>query len=177
MSRLRIKSRTGGFTLLEIMIVVTIMAIVVGIGLPRFQSIFDVQIKSAIRRLVGTVRFTFNEAAMKKGFYRLFYDINENQYYVQRLAVTGEFLEEETSMLKKQTLPAGIMFEDVVTIHAGKIDEGVTFTQFFPNGYAERTVIHLKDAYETQYSLVIHPLTGRVEVFDRYIDIVEGQIQ
>jgi prepilin-type N-terminal cleavage/methylation domain-containing protein len=164
-----------GFTLLELLIVLTIVAVVVGIGLPRFESVFDVRIKSAVRKLIGTVRFTFAESAIKKGYYRLFYNLDEQRYYIRRLAATGEFLQEDASLVQDETLPEGISFIDVVTLHGGKEDKGEAFTQFFPNGFAERTVIHLKDDYGAQYTLLIQPLTGRVEVFDRYVDFTEGQ--
>jgi prepilin-type N-terminal cleavage/methylation domain-containing protein len=169
--------RRRGFTLLEILIVITIVTIVIGIGLPRFQSIFDVQIKSAIRKLIGTVRFTFYEAAMRKGYYRLVYDIDRQAYYVRRLAITGEFMEEGTGMVRDEILPPGIYFKDVVTPHGAKEDKGQPFTQFFPNGFAERTAIHLMDEYGAEYTLVIQPLTGRVEVYDRYVDFSEEEIR
>lgn len=164
-----------GFTLLEILVVIAIAATIVAIGLPRFQSVFDVQIKSAIRRLIGTIRYTFHESAITKGYYRLIYNIDEQRYTVKRLAMTGEFLQEDSSLVQEEQLPVGIYFEDVVTMHAGKIDEGETFTQFFPNGFAEHTVIHLRDEYGSQYTLLIQPLTGRVEVMEGYIDIIQGE--
>jgi prepilin-type N-terminal cleavage/methylation domain-containing protein len=172
---LRKRGRRRGFTLLELLIVITIVAVVIGIGLPRFQSVFDVQIKSAVRKLIGTIQYTFHEAAIKKGTYRLVYNIDEQMYSLTRLAMTGEFLQEDGSMVQQEILPQGIYFTDVVTLHAGKIDKGETFTQFFPNGFAEPTVIHLHDEYGAEYTLIVQPLTGRTEVYDRYLDVVEGE--
>ena len=169
--------RRRGFTLLELLIVITIVAVVVAVGLPRFESAFDVQIKSAIRKLIGTVRYSFYESAIRKGYYRLFYDIDNQGYYVRRLGTTGEFLQDDSTLVQDEKLPEGIYFTDVVTLHSGKEDKGAPFTQFFPNGFAELTVIHLRDDYGAQYTLLVQPLTARVEVYDRYVDFSEGQMQ
>lgn len=42
--------------------------------------------------------------------------------------------------------------------------EGKTFLYFFPDGHTERAWIHVADEEGDVYTLVVHPLTGRVEL-------------
>jgi general secretion pathway protein H len=41
---------------------------------------------------------------------------------------------------------------------------GRAYLYFFPDGHTERSVVRLTDGGDNWYSLVVHPLTGRVEV-------------
>jgi general secretion pathway protein H len=47
---------------------------------------------------------------------------------------------------------------------------GRAYLYFFPDGHTERAIVRLRDG-ESWYSLVVHPLTGRVEVKSGKIDI------
>ena len=49
--------------------------------------------------------------------------------------------------------------------------EGQAYVYFFPMGQAEPAIIHLADKKgETTYSLVLHPLTGRVRIYDHLVE-------
>ena len=48
--------------------------------------------------------------------------------------------------------------------------QGKAYLYFFPDGHTERAVIRLNDGDEF-YSLIVHPLTGRVEVMSGKVDI------
>jgi general secretion pathway protein H len=41
---------------------------------------------------------------------------------------------------------------------------GRAYLYFFPDGHTERAIVRLSDGDDNFYSLVVHPLTGRVEV-------------
>ena len=48
--------------------------------------------------------------------------------------------------------------------------KGRAYLYFFPDGHTERAVVRLHDG-DDFYSLVVHPLTGRVEVMSGKVDI------
>lgn len=48
--------------------------------------------------------------------------------------------------------------------------KGRAYLYFFPDGHTERAIVRLRDG-DDFYSLVIHPLTGRVEVLSGKVDI------
>ncbi|MDP8256879.1 MAG: prepilin-type N-terminal cleavage/methylation domain-containing protein [Candidatus Alcyoniella australis] len=168
--------KNSGFTLLEVLIVLLIFALVMTVVYPSLSRVFDVQFKSSTRILAGTVQYAFNQAAMQKNYVRLHYNIDTNEYWITTLTETGEFLEDPLSIIGRTQLPVGVRFEDVVTLHAGKIDEGETTTMFLPTGMAEPSVIHIASESGEVFTLIVKPLSGRCEILEGYIDL-EGMEQ
>jgi prepilin-type N-terminal cleavage/methylation domain-containing protein len=54
---------------------------------------------------------------------------------------------------------------------ATPVNSGRGYIYFFPLGMTEAAQVYLSDEDEkTFYSLVVHPLTGRVQIYNKYID-------
>jgi type II secretory pathway pseudopilin PulG len=65
----------------------------------------------------------------------------------------------------------GIKITQVTTSMRGEaFSEGRVYVHFFPQGLAERAVIELQDPGGGVYSLLNHPLTGRVRTFAYKLD-------
>ena len=53
---------------------------------------------------------------------------------------------------------------------ADPITKGRAYIYFFPLGQTEPAIVHLSDPTEqTIYSLVVHPVTGRVRIVNSYV--------
>ena len=53
---------------------------------------------------------------------------------------------------------------------AEPVTKGRAYIYFFPLGQTEPAIVHLSDAaQETVYSLVVHPITGRVRIYNEYV--------
>lgn len=53
---------------------------------------------------------------------------------------------------------------------ADPVTKGRAYVYFFPLGQTEPAIIHLSDPKEeTMYSLVVHPITGRVRIYNEYV--------
>ncbi|MDP2309069.1 MAG: prepilin-type N-terminal cleavage/methylation domain-containing protein [Pseudomonadota bacterium] len=72
-----------GISLIEIMVVIAIMAIVLGIGVPSLAAIFDLQQRSAARELAMTYSFLVNEAAMRNVTFRIAYNLDAGTYRIE----------------------------------------------------------------------------------------------
>jgi type II secretory pathway pseudopilin PulG len=70
-------------SLLEIMVVMAIMAVVLGIGIPSIRAIFDVQQRGAARELALTYKFLAQEASMRNVTFRIAYHLDEGYYQVE----------------------------------------------------------------------------------------------
>ncbi|UCD72361.1 MAG: prepilin-type N-terminal cleavage/methylation domain-containing protein [Syntrophobacterales bacterium] len=162
-----------GFTLIELSVVLLILAVLLAFLTPKFRDLTEYDIKSSSRRLAGTIRHLFDKAAIRHTYYRLNYDLKKDEYWVTYLDESKEFKEDSAVLSSRVRLPGNIHFEDIVTQGRGKVYDGETFTQFFPHGWVEETIIHLGDKRERHYSLLVMPLTGRVRIYDRYIEFVE----
>ncbi len=170
--------RQRGFTLLEIMVVILIIGSVMAVAIPRVNDAFEVNLKSSMRRLQGAITFAFNESVIKQTPIRLNFDIPTGQYWITYLMVqgnTGEFQQVDSEFTQRQRLPEGVFFTDVVTPHdMDKRTEGEDiYIGFYPTGFVERAVIHLASRDGREYTLLIKPLTGKVTIYDNYVDFVD----
>jgi general secretion pathway protein H len=167
-----IKGRTGrlssGFTLLELLLVILILGMTAALVLPRVASMGAGDLKWTSRHFAGLIQHLANESSKTKQTYRLYYNLENGAYWVAALKESGEFVEVTDPFIARRVLPQQISFEDVVTPQQGKVDHGEAFTQFYPMG-VEKTWIHLKEG-SRKWTLVINPLTGRVKVFNEYVD-------
>jgi general secretion pathway protein H len=52
-----------------------------------------------------------------------------------------------------------------------EVTAGRAYIYFFPMGQTEPAIVHLTDPKgETTYSIVVHPITGRVKIYDHYVE-------
>lgn len=163
------------------MVVVILMGVVAALAFPRFNDLFEVDLKSSMRRLAGTIKFCFNEAIIKQATIQLKFNIDQGSYNHALLVTNpdssvGEFIEMASPVSAPQVLPKGIFFKDILTPRsAEKREEGDTYILFYPTGYAEKAVIHIQDQHGRTFTLLVRPLTGSVKIFDGYIDFAEFQ--
>ena len=204
LTTLKSPNRTGnrGFTLIEIMIVIAILAGVMAIGVPRlFNS--TTQMRTAIRKLAIVPREIRNIARLYNMTGRIVVNMDDEKghsFWVETAPGSVTFLSKEqeeelarmttsqreentpktqfqaeTRVMKKpSSLPRGLFFESVE--YAGKdkdITGGRAYVHFFPQGRAEEVAIHLTDKKTLNWTVTIHPLTGRADVYERKVTLKE----
>ena len=89
--------------------------------------------------------------------------------FVPKRAKFGTFRE---TVVKPVTLKSSVLLDDIYTPRLSKpMDAGRGYLYFFPLGMTEAAIIHLSDTqHETFYSLVVHPLTGRVSIKNSFVE-------
>jgi type II secretory pathway pseudopilin PulG len=165
--------RSAGFTLIEVGLVLLIMSVVFALTVPRFLSSSRRELEAQARRLAVTVRHLRHEAILSGRTYRLWYDLDGHRYWVESAGANSDFtafVRESGVLARGVDLPQPVGFTDVVLpLTFGKLFEGIAYTDFFPDGSVELTVIHL-DNGEDVYTLRVEPVTGRVYVTAGYQD-------
>jgi len=131
-------------------------------------------IQSAVRGLVGTVRYVQSQAATTKQRHRLVLDLNENVFWVSVEGEPGKFQREGSLAGKSQRLPDAVRFMDFNHARRGKAQEGSAYIEFSPTGWAEECTIHLRRSAEEIFTIFIHSLGGKVEIAPGYQDRVKG---
>ncbi|MCA9773980.1 MAG: GspH/FimT family pseudopilin [Myxococcales bacterium] len=164
----------AGFTLLELAIVMLLMLVVANFTIPRFRSLTDLNMKSAIRRIAGSTRFAYGEAVTKNRLMGIEFDLDERTWKVLAGLSAGasatSWTDYTASVLSaSQRLPEGVFFKDILIEGTPEaFYDGKAYTRFRPGGRADTTVIHLADDNDRQWTLVVHPLTGRVKIHEGY---------
>lgn len=160
----------AGFTLLELMIIVTILGVTALMVFPKLSAFGVNSGKATTRHLSRLIQHLAQESLATKKYYRLYYDF-EAQAYSVKILQGREFVPVSEGLIAGRKLPEGLSFEDVVTFRHGKVQDGEVYTEFFPLG-VEKTTIHLRDG-DAEWTLIVNSLTGRVKVFNRYVEKIE----
>lgn len=190
-----------GFSLLEMLVVLGLMALMAAFVVPSVSSYFSLSLNSATRDLASVIKETFNSAVVSGRVHRVVYDLNSGQYWAEvgpkdvlldtkesteisdrrrRFGIqakadrTSSFQQETTISRKKKSLPTGVKFVDLQTQqHPDPIVDSLAYTHFFPSGLAEQTVIHLKDTSEHQITLDISAMLGTTNLSEGYVHASE----
>ncbi len=159
----------SGFTLVEILLVVFLLGSLLLVTIPGFNNVTNMHIKSAARNLSGIIKHLYNDAIFKKNIYKLRFDLDSNQYWVESFQ-GNRFVTFEDPALKRRSLPDGIFFENIFTERAQrKIEEGNdAFILFLPSGFVDYAVIHLSSADNDNYTIETKPYTGGTKIYDQY---------
>ena len=163
----RRRSDQRGFTLVELAIVVVLLALVAGLTLPLLSSWGQDDLLGAARRLAGTVRYLYNEAALTRNEHRLIFNLDDGSYQAKMLDRDGE-LKPVEGAASGRNLPGAVRFEDIVITSRGRFTSGEVTTLFHPSGWLDETVIHLKNDADRQLSLRFNPLTGAMDLVEGY---------
>lgn len=189
------KTSRRGFTLIEILIVLGIMAAVLMLGLGRIRK-NDNNIRLTFREMTVLSKEIRNHARLSQTFFRLMIQIKPDgsKYWVEkgnaieRKDPKQELLTEEEkesrsddkkkssfTLFKKLTkkekvLPKGIAFKSLEILNSEPLTDGLGAIYYSPEGLVEASIIHLTDNKNT-WSLFINPLTGIIEIADEEIGL------
>lgn len=156
-----------GFTLIEIAVVIFIMGLVMSLVMPYFGGLHDSELKSEARQLAGRASYLYDEASVQKVVYQITFDLDHNTYFVTRLdpyAPNPKFTLFTGLWGTRVVMPPGVMLRDVSVGGVGGARAGAISCRFYPDGYADATVIHMATAGGKVLTLTIHPLTGDVSI-------------
>lgn len=169
------RRRAGGFTLLELAVVLFIIGLLVTLAVPRLGEFGSARLDSTARRLAALARYLHGEAVFRSQLYRLHYDLDQHTYWVTVLTATQdatEFVVDASPLTQPVSLPPSVTFADVQVSGTGRVSSGQVYTHFYPQGYTDPTLIHLRDQYSRIVTVTIPPLTGEPKVEEGYVPAV-----
>ena len=79
----KIRRNQSGLTLIELVIVVSLMGLMVAITVPSVSNITGFNLKAAASQVGGTIRYTYELAARKNSTFRIVFDLDEQAYWVE----------------------------------------------------------------------------------------------
>lgn len=160
----------AGFTLIELTMVILIMGILLAFSIPKLGHLTGHNLNLSCRRLSSTVKYLLHRATVKRTIYRLNYDLKTNEYWVTYRDENLEFVADPSGPGRRVKLPREVSFEDIVLVGRGTFAEGEVQTHFFPKGWVDETLVHLKDARGHQASVHILPLSARTKIYGEYVE-------
>ena len=220
------RSSARGFTLIEMMIALVIVALITVVTVKGLRSFAKSDLRATASRMAGSIRYLFDRASTTGRVHRLVLDFDNGKYWAEvsdDQFILGAGKETESSRkkeaeqiakeeeIKRQaaereasfgasqiptrympkpfmpkrakfdafretsvkpvTLKSGVLLADIYTPRLlTPLATGKGYVYFFPMGMTEAAVIHLSDGKEAFYSLIVHPLTGRVSIKNSFVE-------
>jgi prepilin-type N-terminal cleavage/methylation domain-containing protein len=156
----------SGFTLMELIVVITLIGIMLFFSLPRLQhNPFLDDTKKNARWLIGKVQILRENAVRDQKQYTLHLDLDSGRMWETNESMSPEDL--ESAALQSYALPDGIRIVDLEYPSRGKINSGQVEILFYKAGYSDKALIHLQQG-DTYQSFLIEPFLADMKFFEKY---------
>lgn len=175
-----------GFTLLELMIVLVLMAIMSAMIIPEMRGTYEnALLRSTSRDLIGVLNLAYSRAVSINHVHRVRLETSSGKYFVEeRVRGTshgGDFIPVRNVSGSEGTLDQRISIQirdsmedpenPIAPPYAGLDPESRTSERnntilFYPDGTADRRDIQLQDREGFRLSLQINPITARVRIVE-----------
>jgi general secretion pathway protein H len=82
-SRGSARRASSGFTLIEVMVAMMVIALIATIGVKGFRTVTKGSLREGSSHLAGAIRFLFDRASITGKYHRLVIDLNEGRYWAE----------------------------------------------------------------------------------------------
>ena len=175
------KGRGGGFTLVELTVVVIIISVLAGMIAPRFAgSIGSTALRESARRLLVAAQYARDFAVTRRRACRLVIDSKQRRYVLECEAEPdaqpGEFTALRAGPVRAGALSRGVRFGQVRVEGLGPRRAEPDRICFEPGGGADDAVVEITDGRRV-YSLTVSGCTGRAELVEGAVaELPEGRV-
>lgn len=166
----------GGFTLLELIVVLVILGLMTALAMPMFYSYYqEHEAQKTTEQLTRVFRFAQQEAIFQRKVRTVGIDFDSNTYFVKADPLPGEY-DFEIRRRHQTPLPEGFEFDSLYFPDLeDETNSQIGFFNFYPNGTADKIRLTIqrfdKRGFSTNlYIIRVNDVTGQVRVRDRKTD-------
>ena len=164
------RRRQGGFTLIEIAIVMAIIGMVMLLVVPRLPSSDQENLKISARTLASTLRYMQERAATSRTGYYLSLAPGTETVRIVQIGGDGSALEPTDPLLQKSPVKEGIIVTDVRIPRLGKMNDGQVRVDVGVGGVRDWVTIHLANASGQAWTVMVFPSGGKVKAYEGYFE-------
>jgi general secretion pathway protein H len=162
-------TKNRAFTLIELIVVMALISILLFFAIPRLDiDIFSDDDRNVSTWILFTVK-SLKEIAQQDGVQlTLYVDLDNRMMWTGGKADSES--QETASKENQYKLPEGMDLLDVEFPGMEQKTSGIVEIYFYPKGYSDKAVIHIRDNDHNRHSYVIEPFLSEVKIYDRYIE-------
>lgn len=157
-----------GFTLVELVVVLAIIAMVLALVVPRLPSSEEENLKSSARTLAATLRYLQDRAATTRTTYYLRMEPGTDSVRVLQATADGGEREPDDPLLQKRPVREGIRVVDLFIPRLGKLGDGQVRLEAGVGGLRDLVVIHLRSPGGSFWTVTAFPAGGKVTTREGY---------
>ncbi len=161
-----------GFTLIELIIVISLISIMLFFAVPKFQTgLFVNNMNKTLRWLMLKTQSMREAAVFDQKLCVLHINLDSGFLWV-----TDELMDMETQ--KKAKKKGFMLFDDVKIDDVEypdnlKISTGTADICFYKKGYSDNALIHLEDSDNQRFTLHIRPFLSKIKLYEKYFKFDE----
>ena len=164
--------RKNGFTLIELIVVISLISLILFLALPRFQDGFLSDNTKKVSRWIMLKARTLKEKAVReKKIYILHVSLDSNKLWTSHETMSPEelqYAEQNGYGASGDIIVLDVEFPDNEKISAGQAD-----IYFYEKGYSDQAMIHIKNSDDDNFSFLIEPFLSHVRMYDTYVAFEE----
>ena len=158
----------GGFTLIEIAVVMAIISLVLLLVIPRLPTSDQENLKISARTLASTLRYAQERAATSRTAYYLALAPGTETAKIYTVGADGSANEPTDPLLLKSPVKEGIIVSDVRIPRLGKISDGQVRVDIGVAGIRDFVTIHLRSPGGQFWTVMAFPSGGKIKAFEGY---------
>jgi prepilin-type N-terminal cleavage/methylation domain-containing protein len=160
--------QNSGFTLIEIIVVISLISLILFITIPRFHNtVLTDNTKKTSRWITVKIRALKESAVREHKLYVLNVDMDSNSMWVSHASMTEDELQDASQ--NAYQLPDDVRVLAVEYPHDNKIEAGRADIYFYEKGYSDMAIIHIENSDSEQLSFLIEPFLQQVKMFQQYV--------
>ena len=164
--------RKNGFTLIELIVVISLISLILFLALPRFQGGFlSDNTKKVSRWIMLKVQTSKEKAVREKNNYILHVSLDSNKLWTSHETMSEEELQHAEQ--NGYRVSGDIIVSDVEYPDNEKISTGQADIYFYAKGYSDLAMIHIKNNDDEKFSFLIEPFLSHVRMYQSYVGFEE----
>ena len=157
----------NGFTLIELIVVISLMGLMLFFTLPRLvDNPFLDDSKQSSRWLMGKVQSLKESAIRDQKQYSLHFDLDSGRIWETNESMSPEDIE-DAALNRSYSLPEELRIMDIEYPQKGKIYSGQAEINFYRAGYTDKALVHMQEG-DSYLSFLIEPFLSNVQFFESY---------
>ncbi|MHC4536109.1 MAG: hypothetical protein ACYS6K_19330 [Planctomycetota bacterium] len=160
--------RQGGFTLVELAVIILIIAACVTVVFPKFSNgLFDQQrLRSNVSKIAGIAEYARQRAVSTCLTHTLHFNLEQGTYWVTAHAPDGRLMPMTDGLELKGRLPEDIRFYGIDFPDIRNDSGDVATIDFSPQGWIEPATVYITSSQGRKMSVVMHEMLGYVETLE-----------
>jgi len=148
-------SRSDGFTLLELMMVVLVIALVLAVSYPSLsRGSTALHLRATGRDVLNTFRYAREKAVTEQAAWRVTVDLQKQEL------VLSDNLGDQS----RRYVPPGDVIIDRIRLGGNEAMDGPVIVRFLPNGSSDHAEIILRSGTGSFLRIISDPITGGARI-------------